>query len=84
MKVAKTTIARDLWLAALGESDAALDPDALTVQEFGALLEISNGPARTRLERLVREGKAVKVRKRITLSDGRTQPVGAYRLKDAA
>lgn len=73
-------ITRDEWLAALGEADTPIDPDAVTVSEFGALLGVGRMAASAKLVALVKNGKAAKVHKVITCGDGRRIRVSAYRL----
>lgn len=79
-------ITRDDWLTAMKEAeDAALpDTDALTVEEFAAVIGMKNHAARKRLRRLVESGKAAQTTKQIRRSDNRVITTTAYRLVNQA
>jgi hypothetical protein len=73
-------ISRDEWLRALDEAVCAnveTDASALTVGEFAAMCGIPYSTAGNRLELMVKNGKAVRTKKR---SAGRVVMVKAYRL----
>lgn len=80
--VKSSGITRDDWLKALGETNIGGEdaPDAVTVAEFAEMFGISCNPARLRLKRLERLGKAIKLKKRNMRTDGRAQVVTAWRL----
>jgi predicted ArsR family transcriptional regulator len=65
----------DALRAALPERDQG----ALTTEELAESLGVCRDKARTMLKPLVRSGKVLVVRKRITDMAGRPQPVPAYR-----
>lgn len=75
-----TTISRDEWLAALEEVAHVDDQGALTMRDLGALLGLRPTATKERVNKLVTEGKARLVRKRIQDTTGRSQWVPAYRL----
>lgn len=75
-----SAITRDEWLAALGESVAPCDPDALTVRELAAMFGIGRNAAYQRVLRLVAEQRATAAVKLVTFPSGVTKRVAAYRL----
>ncbi len=77
------TLDRDAWLKALAESEEPEDPDAIATSEFAAMLGLSRNAAATRLQKLVKLGKAVVARKHMRDKSGRVQTVSAYRLVNA-
>lgn len=75
------TINHSEWLEALGEaSRPEADPMALTVEEIGKLLKLQRAAATRRAEIMVAEGKATKVTKWITATDGTLRRVIAFKL----
>ena len=76
------SINRDEWLKALAEAGTPHDDDreALTVDEFAEMFDVTRVTASRRLERLAIAGKATRVRKRTMISNGRTYNLLAYRL----
>jgi len=58
-------INRDQWLNALTEVGLAYDddPDAITINEFAAMIGTQRIAAKTRLDALVAAGKATRTRK---------------------
>jgi hypothetical protein len=75
------SITRDDWLRALGEADCPVDDNALTVQELMALLDLTEASAARKAKRLVEDGKAERVRKRVENAAGQRITVPAYRLR---
>lgn len=74
-------ISRDDWIKAI--ADAMPPPpvdDAITVTEFAGLADCTPHTARKKLLALVKAGKAVQVRKRMTGADGRRLCLTAYQL----
>jgi DNA-binding Lrp family transcriptional regulator len=51
-------IARDEWLAALGEADTPLEPNAITAPELARQLGVSVTQTRERIRKLIEQGKA--------------------------
>ena len=80
------SITRDEWLKAMDEAGmgVAHDPDAITIDEFAALVQLGRAAASRRLELLVASGRATRTQRRGTASNGRTQYLVAYRLKRGA
>jgi hypothetical protein len=75
-----TSISRDEWLRALGDTVIPPDPDAITSSEFAQMIGRGIIAARVRLDRMVAEGKAERTTKAIRRKDGVAQVVAAYRL----
>lgn len=77
-------ITRDDWLKAVADIDLRpippQDVDALTMLEVQALLGIGRLAAKRRVEALLRDGKAERVKKLIKRTDGAVVTVTAYRL----
>lgn len=77
-------INRDDWLKALhdaGVHDDVDDQDAVTAIELSAMFGLSRIAAERRLKKLAATGKAMRSRKRVLTSDGRTVSCVAYRLR---
>ena len=74
-----TSINRDEWMKALGESFEPPDPNALTTREVAAMFGIGFQAALIRLRKLVAEGKAETATKIIPRGNGWYR-VSAYRL----
>lgn len=78
-------ITRDDWLKALadaGVDSGEHDPDALTIAEFTALMNLSTQAAARRLNALVAAGKAARTHKLSAAKDGRMVRHVAYRLTE--
>jgi predicted ArsR family transcriptional regulator len=75
-------ITRDEWLSALNEP-VNNDPNAITVVELAAMLQIGRTAAKERMAKLVKDGKAVRLSKIVTNQDGRRHRVPAYKLLPA-
>lgn len=75
-------ISRDDWLAALAALEPVyeLDPTAITMAEFAALLQVSKDGANTKMQVLVKAGKAVPVWTQRLDARGRLQRAPGYRL----
>ena len=75
-------ISRDDWLTALKEAEDAPLPvsDALTVEEFAALIGMKTGAARKRLLLMLAAGTVVQTTKQFRRSDQRIATATAYRL----
>ena len=78
-----STIQRDEWLKAL--SEAGLQPkvddrDAVTVNEYAAMMQLDRQAARRHLEKLVTIGKTIRTTKRSGRTDGRIYWCVGYKL----
>ncbi len=73
-------ITRDEWLKAVGDAVMPCDPDAITVRELAEMLNVDHQAAYKQIRRLLKEGKAVPSRKRITHASGQSRTVAAYKL----
>lgn len=76
-------ITRDEWLKALDEAGLKEDEraaDAVTIDEFAAMMNIARYTAARQLDTLVAAGKATRLRKRANAKDGRVMRLLAYRL----
>ena len=79
-------ISRDEWLQALVEAgchEDEHDPDAITVGEFAALMDMPRQRAERRLQRLEATGRARRTYKVGQTQSGRTVRFVAYRLVPA-
>ena len=77
-------ISHDAWLKALQDARAeapATDPNALTVNELGALWNLGNSQARRIVKQLVAMGRAEVTKKPVRGADGGWRPQPAYKLK---
>lgn len=75
-----SAITHDEWAAALLSAQDVGDPEALTVLELAAISGKGRSATRQRIVKLLANGRAKAVMKRITDSSGRAQMVTAYRL----
>lgn len=76
-------ITRDDWLKALADVEirpVAVDEGVLSQVEFQQLLGMGRSAAKRRIDALVRDGKAERVKKLIKRTDGAVVTVTAYRL----
>jgi len=65
MKSSRNVIKQDEWLGELAKAEEGeLDPDAVTITDACAQWECGRHAAKRRLEDAVRDGRAVRVRKR--------------------
>lgn len=74
-------ITRDEWLKALTEAGTQPehDADAVTTEEFATMMGLPTRTAFSKLQVLIKAGKAERTRKRVQASRG-TTTVTAYRL----
>jgi len=77
-------ITRDEWLKAVGAAVMPCDPDAITVKELAETLGVSDTIAYRHIKRLIGEGKAIAVRKRVPNAQGHPRTVSAYKLVNDA
>lgn len=76
-------ISRDDWLKALEEAgchDSEDDQQAVTIEEFAEMFQLSRATAERRLRHLDVKGLAMRTRKRAPAMDGRVVQYVAYRL----
>jgi hypothetical protein len=80
----RVSINRNEWLKAVADAEAKArevpESDAMTVQEFAAMIGMNRIGATARLRTLVEMGKAERTRKKIRRSDGVVITANAYRL----
>ena len=77
------SITRDDWLTALNEAGYTVDVDdqsAVTIGEFAEMFQVTTSTAQSRLDALVKAGKATVTQKWGTTSYGRRVQYKAFRL----
>lgn len=78
-KAKPVTIGRDEWLRALGDV-VQPDPDALTIEEIGALIQRSRASTTRLVKRLEAQHRVQRVVKMVPRSGGGSYPAPAYKL----
>lgn len=73
-------INRDEWLAAVRAVEPVCDPAAITRGELADMLGLSRTATKERINRMIKDGSARQVMKRVLDSQGRPQTVAAYLL----